>query len=147
MSQKEVDQAFPLVRTICPDADLEGWRRFAAQRLEQDSGNGTGILKVRNEQDCIVAVAAFLLCHDLVHGPVLQADYFGALDIVDQNAVARALESGLEKIARRHGCSAIHTTLASTGRKGNDDWLCSVLFERGHRIEGLHMCKLLPATL
>lgn len=147
MSQAEVDQAFPLIRAICPEADLAGWRHFAVQRLAQEPKHGTGILVVRNEQDCIVAIAAFLLSHDLVHGPVLLADHFGALDIVDQGAVARALESGLEKIARRHGCVAVHTNLTSSGQEGDDDWLCSVLFERGHRIEGLHMCKLLPATL
>ena len=147
LSPKEVDQAFPLIRTICPDADLEAWRSFAGQRLAGGSDGGTGILIVRNEQDCIVAIAAFLLSHDLLHGPVLLADHFGALDIVDQGNVARALESGLEKIARRHGCTAVHTNVGNNGRKSDDDWLCSVLFERGHHVEGLHMCKLIPAGL
>ncbi len=144
---EEVDQAFPLIRTICPDADLEAWRSFAGQRLAQGSNSGNGILIVRNEQDCIVAIAAFVLTHDLLHGPVLRADHFGALDIVDQGNVARALESGLEKIARRHGCTAVHTNVGNNGRQSDDDWLCSVLFERGHRVEGLHMCKLIPASL
>lgn len=146
MSQKEVDQAFPLIRTICPEADLERWRHFAAGRLTQGAGSGAGILMVRNEQDCIVAIATFLLSQDLVHGPILLADYFGALDIFDQDNVARSLEAGLEKIARRHGCAAVHTSLAGNRRKGDDDWLCSVLFERGHHVEGLHMCKLLPVS-
>ena len=144
---EEVDQAFPLIRTICPDADLDAWRSFANQRLAQGSSNGNGILIVRNEQNCIVAVAAFLLSHDLLHGPVLLADHFGALDIVDQGNVARALEAGLEKIARRHSCTAVHTNIATTEKQGDDGWLCSVLFERGHRVEGLHMCKLIPADL
>ncbi|MEO3427520.1 hypothetical protein AAFN88_01590 [Pelagibius sp. CAU 1746] len=147
LSQAEVDQAFPLIRTICPDANLDAWRSFASQRIAQGSEKGTGILIVRNEQGCIVAIAAFLLSHDLVHGPILLADHFSALDIVDQGNVARALEAGLEKIARRHGCSAVHTSIPSTDRRSDDGWLCSVLFERGHRIEGLHMCKLLPANL
>ncbi len=147
LTQAEVDLAFPLIRTICPDADLEAWRRFAGQRLARGSENGTGILIVRNEQNCIVAVAAFLLSHDLLHGPILLADHFGALDIVDQGNVARALEAGLEKIARRHGCTAVHTNISSTETQSDDGWLCSVLFERGHRVEGLHMCKLIPTCL
>jgi len=101
---------------------------------------------VRNEQDCIVGVAAFRLSDDLLHGRVLSADPFCALDIVDQANVARALENGLEKIASRHGCTAVHIIVASSGSKGGDDWLCSVLHERGHRVEGLHMCKLIPVV-
>lgn len=141
---QEVDHAFPLIRAICPGAELEGWRRFAEQRGAAGPESGSGILLVRNEQDCIVGIAAFHIVCDLLHGPVLFADHFCALDIVDQAAVARALENGIEKIARRHGCSAVHTTVASSDSR-DDGWLCTVLFERGHRVEGLHMCKLLPA--
>lgn len=147
LSQTEVDQAFPLMQTICPAADLEAWRRFAGQRLAQGTDSGTGVLIVRNEQGCIVAIAAFQLSQDLIHGPILLADHFGALDIIDQDNVARALEAGLEKIARRHGCTAVHTNVTASGRKGHDDWLCSVLFERGHHVEGFQMCKLVPASL
>ncbi|MGD1879982.1 MAG: hypothetical protein ACFB13_21070 [Kiloniellaceae bacterium] len=144
---KEVDHAFPLIRTICPAAELQGWRRFAEQRLASGSGSGNGILIVRNEQDCIVGIAAFQLSHDLLHGPILFADNFCALDIVDQGNVARALENGIEKIARRHGCAAVHTTIASSSGQRDDGWLCSILHERGHRVEGLHMCKLIPACV
>ena len=146
LSAEQVDYAFPLVRTICPAAELEGWRRFALQRLSAGSGSGTGILIVRNEQDCIVGIGAFQLTHDLLHGPILFADHFCALDIVDEANVARALENGLEKIARRHGCAAVHTNVASAGSK-DDGWLCSVLYERGHRVEGLQMCKLIPSVI
>src|SRR3546814_8282107 len=54
LSVKEVDRAFPLIRTICPAAELEGWRRFALQCLAAGPDSGTGVLVVRNEQDCIV---------------------------------------------------------------------------------------------
>lgn len=100
-----------------------------------------GILVVRNEQDCIVGIAAFQLADDLIHGAVLVADLFCAIDVVDRSSVARALEVGLETVARRHGCTAVHTTLASPGGKGAEDWLVSVLYERGHRLDGLQMCK------
>lgn len=143
LAAHEVDQAYPLIRTVCPAADLEAWRRFAAQRLAAGSGSGNGILIIRNEQDCIVGAAAFQLSHDLLHGPILYADHFCAIDIIDQANVARALEGGIEKIARRHGCTAVHTTIASSGDPHEDGWLCSVLHERGHRVEGLHLCKLI----
>src|SRR3546814_6343268 len=102
LSVKEVDRAFPLIRTICPAAELEGWRRFALQCLAAGPDSGTGVLVVRNEQACIVGIAAFRLADDLVHGPVLVADTFCALDIFDQANVARTLENGLaeEEIGR-----------------------------------------------
>lgn len=139
LSAKEIDQAFPLVRTAWSSASLEGWRRFAGQRLAAGSASGAGILIVRNEQGCIVGLAAFRLCDDLLHGQILSADPICALDIVDQANVARALESGLEKIARRHGCSALHTTVTSA--VGAEDWLCGLLHECGHHVQGLHLCK------
>lgn len=101
---------------------------------------------MRNEQDCIAGIAVFTLSDDLIHGRVLVADPFCAVDFVDQANIARALESGLEKVARRHGCAAVHVNVATLGLKGGDDWLSSVLHERGHRIEGLHMCKLIPVV-
>ena len=144
LSPAEVDHAFPLIRMICPAAELDGWRRFAGVRLGAGPTSGTGILIVRNEQGCIVGVCAFQQSCDLLHGPILFADQFCAVDIVDQAAVVRALESGLEKIARRHGCTAVHTTVAPADSQ-SDGWLCAILHERGHRVEGLHMCKLIPA--
>lgn len=142
----EIDYAFPLIRTTWPAAELEGWRRFARAKLAAGSDRGTGILAVRNEQDCIAGIAAFALADDLIHGRVLVADPFCAVDFIDQANIARALEGGLEKIARRHGCSAVHVNLATTGWRGEDDWLSAILHERGHHIEGLHMCKLIPAA-
>ena len=144
MSLLEVDRAFPLIRAVCPQAELEAWRSFARQRIANE-GSRTGILVVENEQACIVGVSAYQLLHDLIHGPVLYADQFCALDIVDQSNIARALENGIEKIARRHGCSAVHTIITSSSNQLDDGWLCTVLHERGHRIEGLHLCKLIPA--
>lgn len=146
LAAKEIDYAFPLIRTVWPAAELHGWRRFAAQRVTAAPESGTGILVVRNEQDCIAGIAAFALSDDLIHGSVLVADPFCAVDFVDQANIARALESGLEKVARRHGCPAVHVNVASVGLKGEDDWLSSILHERGHRIEGLHMCKLIPVV-
>lgn len=144
LSTDEVDYAFPLIRTAWPAAEIEAWRRFATDRIRSGQEKGTGILIVRNEQDCVAGVAAFRLTDDLLHGKVLVADPFCALDFIGQANVARALENGLEKVARRHDCAAIHVNLTSHGGEGGDDWLSSVLYERGHRIEGLQMCKLIP---
>src|SRR3546814_14156610 len=118
LSVNEVDRAFHLIRTICPAAELEGWRRFALQCLAAGPDSGTGVLVVRNEQDCIVGIAAFRLAADLVHGPVLVADPFCALDIFDQANVARTLENGMAEERSRHGVPAGPTNNPRTKHEG-----------------------------
>ncbi|MEQ8355776.1 MAG: hypothetical protein RH942_09595 [Kiloniellaceae bacterium] len=143
---EQIDHAFPLVCSSCPGSDLLTWRRFAEQRIDQHSKNGCGVLVVRNEQACIVGLGAFQLTYDLRHGRVLFADQFCALDVIGEASIARSLEDGIEKIARRHGCAAIHTSIACSVRQSDDGWLSSILYERGHRLEGLYMCKPVTAV-
>src|SRR3546814_18396738 len=125
--------------------ELEGWRRFALQRLGTNPDRGTGILVVRNEQNCIVGIAAFQLADDMIHGPVLVADLFCAIDIVDQANVARALENELEKVTRRNGCRAVHNNLTSSASKGAEDWLLPVLYELGPPVEAPQFCTRISA--
>src|SRR3546814_13048956 len=115
--------------------ELEGWRRFALQRLGTNPDRGTGILVVRNEQNCIVGIAAFQLADDMIHGPVLVADLFCAIDLVDQANVARAPANDLEKYPRRHGCRAAHPNPPTSGSKGAEDCMLTVLYEAGNREE------------
>lgn len=139
----EVDMAFPLVREIYPEARLEAWRGFAKRRIAGQPVGPCGILVVRNEQNCIVGLGCYLHSDDLFHGAVLHAELFCALDIVGQDRIARTLEDGITHIARRHGCTAIHTVLPPGAGLKDDGWISSLLYERGHHLENLQMCKLL----
>ncbi|NIA71269.1 hypothetical protein HBA54_21960 [Pelagibius litoralis] len=146
LSNEEVDRAYPLVQTVLPDASIEAWRRFAEARLAREARDRAGILSVRNEQSCIVGLGAYLLAEDLLHGPILFADHFCALDIMDPTSVARALVRAIERVAEQQGCSAIHTTLMQTEARGADSWISNVLHERGHCVKGLQMCKLIASA-
>lgn len=146
LSHDEVDRAYPLVQAIQPAATIEAWRRFAKGRLEGTAASEMGILSVRNEQDYIVGIGAYILAQDLLHGPILFADHFCALDIMDKSSVARALLRGMERLAEQKGCSAIHTTLTQAAALERGDWMSNVLHERGHCVKGLQMCKLIPAA-
>lgn len=146
LSSEEVDRAYPLVQALLPQASIEAWRRFAEARLGDPARQGTGILTVYNEQQCIVGIGAFMLSQDLMHGPILFADQFCALDIMDQPTVARALMRAIERLAEQHGCSAILTNLRQVEAKGQSGWISDILYERGHWIAGLQMCKRVAAA-
>ena len=146
LSSTDVDQAYPLVQAMMPGASIEAWRRFAEARLGDPARHGSGILIVHNEQQCIVGISAFTLSQDLMHGPILFADQFCALDIVGQPSVARALMRAIERLAEQHGCSAILTNLRQVEAKGRSGWISDVLYERGHWIAGMQMCKRVTAA-
>lgn len=139
----EVDRAFPLVREIYPEARLDAWQDFAGRRIAGRPGGPCGILSVRNEQDCIVGLGCYLHSDDLFHGEVLHGEIFCALDIIGQDRIARTLEDGFTHIARRHGCKAVHISLPPDAGLRDDGWISSLLYERGHHLENLQMCKLL----
>ncbi len=81
----------------------------------------------------------------LGHGLLLNADRFLAFDWFDRRAVAHALAAGVEALARERHCAAIHTSLIPTRDTAPaGGGLVDVLCTRGHRIETLGMCKLLP---
>ncbi len=144
LARDEVDQAFALVQAILPDASIEGWRRFAENRLSDEERFRTGILSVKNEQNCIVGIGAYMLAQDLLNGQILFADHICAMDVADQPGVARALLRGIERIAEQNDCTAIHATLNQTGALEAGGWISNVLHERGHCVKGLQMCKLMP---
>ncbi len=146
LDPKDVDRAYPLVQAILPDASIDAWRGFAQARISEETADKTGILSVRNEQDCIVGIGAYMLAQDLLSGPILFADYVCALDITDQSSVARALLRAIERVAEQQGCSAIHTTLTQTEVMEAGGWISNILHERGHCVKGLQMCKLIPGA-
>lgn len=146
LSHDEVDRAYPLVQALQPAATIDAWRRFAKGRMEGTATSEMGILSVRNEQGYIVGIGAYILAQDLLHGPILFADHFCALDIMDKPSVARALLRGMERLAEQKGCSAIHTNLTQAAVRESGDWMSNVLHERGHSVKGLQMCKLIPTT-
>ncbi len=98
------------------------------------------------ERDTIGGLFSYRVERDLVHGRLLNAHHFLALDWFDRRAVAHALAEGVEALARERHCTAIHTNLIRPRDTAPaDGGLVDVLCTRGHRIETLGMCKPLPA--
>ncbi len=143
LSGKLVDQAFPLVQAALPSVDLEQWRHFAGQLICPEAPDNTGILSVLTEQGYIAGLSIYRIEPSLAHGPVLIADHFMALDLFNRAAVVNALADFLEDLARRRGCTALHTHIPEKDGvwQGPADGLVSILRDRGHAIESLRLCK------
>jgi hypothetical protein len=147
LSAKRIAQAFPLIQTALPEVTLAAWRGFAAALMSGADDREGGILAVSDEHDYIAGLCSYQVVPDLVHGRLLDTDHFVAFDLLDRRPVAEALAEAVEALARKRGCSAVHTHLpqrnAAPPEPGND--LAELLAARGHRIENLDLCKRLMA--
>jgi len=144
---QQIDQVFPLVQATLPRVGLEDWRAFASAKIGA-AAESEGIESVVTEQDYIAGLSIYRIETVLSHGLALIADHFMALDLFDRTAVANALAGFLEDLGRRHGCSALHTSIAEGTERlpGSNEGLAAVLRARGHRVESVLLCKALNAA-
>ncbi len=146
LTAERIAQAYPLVQASLPRVTLEAWQAFAAPLTARGESGATGIIMVAGERDYIAGLCSYRIAQDLVHGRLLSADHFLAFDMFDRRAAVHALAQGIEALARKRHCTAIHTNLIRTRDADPDsagslvDFLCT----RGHRVETIGMCKLLP---
>lgn len=141
----QIDQVFPLVQACVPGIDLEDWRAFGRDRIGAAATACQGIQCVVAEQNYIAGLCIYRIEACLFHGPALIAEHFMALDLFDRPAVANALAEFLEDLGRRHGCSALHTSIIEGADRLPESagGLASILRERGHAVESLLLCKVL----
>ena len=104
-------------------------------------------MAVTDGRNYIAGLCSYRVVPDLVHGRLLDASHFLAFDLLDRRPVAEALAEGIEAIARRHGCGAVHTQLPQKNDALPDsgNGLADLLAARGHRVENLGLCKRLAA--
>lgn len=155
LGQRQIDQAYPLVRAIAPDLAVERWRAFATAHIgsaESPAGSATGIMTVQNARGYIHGLFSYAIEEHLRHGRILAVENFVVLDLFDMAGAAEALLHAMEGQARALGCSAIHTTLPETyadfGGKGPDSGksVLSCFRNEGHRTETLRLCKPLDGA-
>ncbi len=151
LNAERVIQAFPLIQAALPGVTLAAWCDFAAALMSGGGGRGDaregGILAVTDGRDTIVGLCSYRLVPDLVHGRLLDAGHFLALDLFDRRPAAEALAAALEALARERGCTAVHTHLPHRIDAPTEpgSGLSGLLAARGHRVESLGLCKRLVA--
>ncbi|WP_207480821.1 hypothetical protein [Arenibaculum pallidiluteum] len=145
----QVDQAFPVIRTIAPDLGLDSWRGFAAATLDDDacSGDeaGRGIMTVQNGRGYIHGLFTYRCAATLLNGRTLHAENLVVLDLFDPAAAAEELLRAMERTARRLNCSTIETLLpeACAAVPGVGSWLIPCLHAAGHERERLRFSRRL----
>jgi len=139
-----IAQAYPLIQAALPEVPLEAWMAFAQALVLHRDRPETGIISIVSEQGYIAGLSSYRVDHSLRHGHSLMADHFVAIDMFDRRAVVHALAEAVEALAREHRCGAVHTALLE---KNSADDTATALARRGHRVESVRLCKILPDTV
>lgn len=112
----QVRTVFPLVREAVPGLDLKTWLLFSRRILRPRRIADSGIIAVRRAARSLPCGLFIYHCEkDLAHGSILVADHFVALDVLDPQAVMRALTQELELLANRLQCGAIRANVLCEG--------------------------------
>ncbi|MFQ5983947.1 MAG: hypothetical protein ACE5LL_00355 [Alphaproteobacteria bacterium] len=140
---ERITQAFPLIREVAGDITLERWQAYVAA-LTYAAGQAeaaTGALAVQSPEGTIRGLASYRVALDLLHGRVLVVEQFVVSSRLYRRPVATQLLEGLDELARKLDCAAIHATFPRKFR-----WLID-FFRRSHYGSGrCYMCKRLAAT-
>lgn len=155
LTRDEIDQAFPLVQAVMPDFTLSHWKHYAsdlgssADQINLENSRSQGIVAVRSDLDYLHGLFCYRVDEDAVLGRLLWIDTFVALDFLDGMRAAGALLMAMEKLARKHMCSAIRACLTDGGtiRRLSGGRTLDAFCENGFQPESLHMIKkLAPAV-
>lgn len=115
LARRQIDQAFPLVRTVLPALDVDRWRAFASALtgLAEAPAAPCGIMTAQNGHGYIHGLFSYATGAHLSHGRLLSVENFIVLDLIDVSGAADALLHAMESVARMLGCGAIHTSLSA----------------------------------
>ena len=131
--------AYPLVREMEPDVDLDSWLTYV-RRMTKPAACRTGIMVATRAGQRFPSGLFCYRCHeDLALGSVVTADYFVAVDILDPTPVVGAMVRELEVLGERLKCDAVCSIVHSRAEK-----LGHCLETSGHQLEATNFIKRLP---
>lgn len=133
---EQIPQALPLIQTVQPDLDLRTWRAFAQQLAAPEAAAEHGIVAARGENGYLLGLVTYRIRRESGCGPVLLAEHFVALDLIDRAPVATALIAALDQVGHRHGCAALHAILPRSQAGLLDSFRAA-----GYRPDGTVLCK------
>jgi hypothetical protein len=144
LGPEHIAQAYPLIQAALPEVSLDAWVDFARALMHPRDRPDSGLLGVVSEQGYLTGLSSYRVARDLLHGRTLAADHFVAIDLFDRRAVVHALADAIEALAREQQCRAVHTTLQEKGGLSGPASTMSTLAGRGHQVEAVCLCKVLP---
>ncbi|MQT12208.1 hypothetical protein [Segnochrobactrum spirostomi] len=115
LSEDKVDRAFPLIRSLEPDLDLDAWRRFCREGFEETGHNGIAgtVFVASNPRGYLQGLCVAALPEEAREGPasqarVLEVPIFIAASAADRDGVAAEMMEFLEAYGRDKVCGGIH---------------------------------------
>ena len=140
LSPDQVHTVYPLVREAIPTLDLKTWTRAAKRIANAKRMDQVGIRVVfRSPRQLPCGLFLYRRDKDLGYGPILAAEYFVALDVLDPAPVVRALAEEMDALAQRLGCAAIRALV-----RRHSPAVDAGLREAGLVAEGAMLWKRLP---
>ena len=139
LDEEGVLQAYPLVREVHGNLTVDAWCKYAGMLLSPaPDGDERGIIGICAGQRYLRGLFTYRISPDVQHGRSLTVEYFLVESVISPRTVALALLAGVESLARKMDCDAIHTDLNAA-----PEWLTDVLRERGYGRDARHLCKTL----
>lgn len=137
--------AYPLIQTALPDVSLDAWIEYARRLYDPDPNpaNASGIVTAESWRGYIHGLFSYSVRIVLNQNAVLTVENFIALDIGDRAAAIKSLINGMEILAQKLDCSAIHTHVPDhwVGEKPTSASMLDYLRDAGHNLEFVKFCK------
>jgi hypothetical protein len=114
LTSSKIPLAYPLLHAAT-DIALDRWRAYAASCTDPERVGDpptSGIMCVEDAKGYIHGLFAYRVIPNLHCDFVLQCENVVAMHIVDERRIQEKLLEGMERLARRHDCRAIHVCFA-----------------------------------
>jgi hypothetical protein len=152
LTDRQVDQAFPLIQLAAPELCLERWRAFArsltggARGRRPAEGQGpaeAGIMTAQDSSSYIYGLFCYRIHEDLLSDRALDVSHFCVCSLLDPAGVTEALLEGIDSLGGRLGCTGILVELSEdAGALMNCRPIFLERFQRfGHRVDGLRFSR------
>ncbi len=113
LTDNQLIEALPLVRTIWPCVTPDMWRCFAGSPTERAGGRAPTIVGLFDAAGVQCGLFAYRLDRRGEEGTIFVISLFSAVDVANSLAPVRALFDAVEDRARRHGCARVTIRLGS----------------------------------
>jgi len=148
LRRDQAARAYAVVQAALPQLGLEQWLHFV-----ETTGEGreaalpfaeapSGILLARDPEGLLLGLVTYRRVQDLRHGALLCCGDLIAFGLLDRRRVTDRLLESLEALAARLDCRALRLSLPQEAPDpAGVSSLAALLQGRGHRVEGLTLCK------
>ena len=147
LTERQIDQAFPLIQSVCANVSIAAWRSYARAILDRPSEEG-GIMTVQ-AFEYIHGLFAYRVDRSLQHARVLLVDTVAVLELFSPKLAMTALLQVMDDMAMALNCEAIHTCVPSSERVEGPSgrWMMDQFRDLGHSVDSLKLGKALAGTL